>query len=81
MNLSTSAPRHGNNVVDGLNALDKRYFEGEMKLMGKLASNYTTNIGMLTSASKYVSINFSDKCLYILNNKGKIEWTKITIQI
>ena len=40
-----------------------------MELMVKLASNDTTNIGMLPSASKYVSINFADQCLHILNNK------------
>ena len=37
--------------------------------MGKLSSNNTTDIGMLPSASKYVSINFADQCLHILNNK------------
>ena len=37
--------------------------------MGELAINNTTNIGMLPSASRYVSIKFSDKCLHILNNK------------
>ena len=45
-----NAPGHGNNVVDRLNATYKRYFKGKMELMGKSASNYTTNIGMLPSA-------------------------------
>ena len=49
--------------------MDKRYLKGKMELMGKLESNNTTNIGMLTSASKYVSINFADQCLHIINNK------------
>ena len=40
-----------------------------MELIGKLGSNNTTNIGILPSASKYVSIKFSDQCLHILNNK------------
>ena len=40
-----------------------------MELMGKLAGKDTKNIGMLPSASKYVSIKFVDKCLHILNNK------------
>ena len=69
MDRAINTPGHGNNVVDGMNATDKRYLKGKMKLMGKLASNNTTNIGMLPSASKYVSINFSDKCLHIINNK------------
>ena len=34
-----------------------------------ITSNDTTNIGILSSASKYVSINFADQCLHILNNK------------
>ena len=44
--------------------------------MGKLASNNTTNIGMLPSASKYVSMNFADQCLHILNNKEKLNGLK-----
>ena len=40
-----------------------------MELMGKLASNDTTNIGMLPSASKYVSINFAAQCLHMINNE------------
>ena len=40
-----------------------------MELIGKLASNNTTNIYMLPSASKDVSIKFSDQYLHILNNK------------
>ena len=40
-----------------------------MEIIVKLANNDATNIGMLSSASKYVSIKFSDQCLYILNNK------------
>ena len=37
--------------------------------MGKLSSNDTTNIGMLPSASKDLSIKFPDQCLHIINNK------------
>ena len=58
MDRAINAPVHGKNVVDGLNATNKRYLKGKMELMGKLASNNTTNIGMLPSASKYVSIKF-----------------------
>ena len=64
-----NAPGHGENVVDELNATDKTYLKGEMELMVKLVSNYTKNIGMLTSASKDVSIKFSYQCLHIINNK------------
>ena len=49
-------PVHGNNVVDGLNATKKRYFKEQMKIIGRLEVNNTSNIGMLTSASNYVSI-------------------------
>ena len=31
-----NAPGHGGIVDDGLNAIDKRYFKGEMELIGKL---------------------------------------------
>ena len=40
-----------------------------MELIGKLASNDTSKIGMITSASKDVSIKFADQCIHILNNK------------
>ena len=69
MERAINIPGHGNNVVDGPNAMDKRYLRGEMEPMGKLASNYTTNIGMLFSDAKYVAINFADQYLHILNIK------------
>ena len=64
-----NAPGHGNNVVDGLNATEKRYLKGEMELIGKLASKDTTNIGILPSSSKYISIKFAYQCLHIINIK------------
>ena len=64
-----NASSHGKNVVDGINATDKHYLKGEMELIGKLAGNDNTNIGILTSDSKYVSIKFSYECLHILNHK------------
>ena len=69
MDISINAPGHGKNVVDRLNATDKRYLKEKMELMGKLASNDTKNIGVLPSASYYVTIKISDQCLHILNNK------------
>ena len=39
-----------------------------MELIGKLASNYTSDIVMLSSGSKYISIKFSDQCIHIINN-------------
>ena len=40
-----------------------------MELIGKLVSNYTSKIGMLPSASKYVSIKSAGQCIKIINNK------------
>ena len=60
---------HGNNVVDGINATDKNYLKEKMELICKLGSKNTTKIGMLTSASKDVSMKFADKCLQMLNVK------------
>ena len=61
--------RSWNNVVDGINATYKHYLKDKMEIIGKLGSNDTTKIGMLPSASKYVSVKFSYQCLHILNNK------------
>ena len=62
MDRAINAPDHGNNVVDGLNAIYKLYLKGKMELIGKIGRNDTLNIGMLIGASKYVSIIFSDHC-------------------
>ena len=48
---SINSPVRGKNLVDGLNATVKRYLKEQMELIGKLASNDTSNIGILTSAS------------------------------
>ena len=53
-----NVPGHGNNVVDVLNGIDKRYSKGKMELIGKLWSKDITSIGILPSASKYVSVKF-----------------------
>ena len=47
-----------------------------MELIGILESNDTTKIGMLPSASKYVSNKFSDQCLHILNNTERLNGIK-----
>ena len=69
MDRAINAPGHGKNIVDGINSTDKPYLKGKMRLIGKLVSNDTTNIGILPGASKDASIKFSNKCLHILNNK------------
>ena len=76
MDRAINAPGHGKNVVDGFNKTDKHYLKGEMELIGKLVSNDTTKIGMLPSASKYVSFKFADQCLHILNNKEGLNGLK-----
>ena len=45
MDCTINAPGHGNNVVDGLNAMDKRYLKGEIELIGRLESDDTSKIG------------------------------------
>ena len=54
MDRAINALGHGNNVVYGLNATEKSDPKGKLKLIGRLASNYTTNIGMHPSDSKDV---------------------------
>ena len=52
-----------------------------MELIGKLSSNDTSTIGMLPSASKYVSIKISDKCIHILNNEDRLNEIKGSTKI
>ena len=56
-------------------------FEEKKELIGKLVSKYTIKIGMLPSASKDVSIEFSDKCLRILNNKERLNGIKVSTKM
>ena len=56
INLSINASGHRNNVVNRLNATGKRYFKKQTELIGKLASNDTSNIVMI-------------QYIHILNNK------------
>ena len=69
MDRVINAPVHGNNVVDGINTTDKFYLKEQMKPIGKLSSNNTSTTGIIPSASKDVSVIFSDQCIHILNNK------------
>ena len=71
-----NSPVHGKNAVGGINETEKTYLKGEMKLIGKLGSNYTTKIGILPSALKYFSVKFADQCLHIPNNKDKLNGLK-----
>ena len=52
-----------------------------MEPIGKLASNDTSNIGMLTSASKDVSVKFADQCINIINNKEILNGLKGSTKI
>ena len=47
-----------------------------MELLGKLRSNDTSNIGMIPSASKYVSVNFSEQCLHIISKNDTFNGLK-----
>ena len=47
-----------------------------MELIGKLASNNTSNIGMLPSASKDISVKLSYQCINIINNKERLNGLK-----
>ena len=60
-----NAPNHRKNIADGINATDKRYLKEQMEIIGKLAINNTSKIGMIPSASKDISIKISDKCIHI----------------
>ena len=48
-----------------------------MELIGKLASNDTSIIGILSSASKDVSVKFVDQCIHVLNNKVILNGLKV----
>ena len=76
MDHTIDATDHGNNVVDGLNATDKRDQKQQMELIGKLSNNDTSNIVIIPSAQKYVSIKYAYQCIHILNNKDRLNGLK-----
>ena len=69
MDRVINAPVHRNDVVNGLNATDKRYVREKMEIIGKLARNGISKIGMLNSASREFSVKFAYQCIHIINNK------------
>ena len=77
MDREINAHSNEHNVVDGINTTDKCYLKEPMELIGKSASNYTSKIGILLSASKYLSIKISDKCIHMINNKYMLNGPKV----
>ena len=69
MDYASNEPGHGKNVVDRLNETDKRYLKEEIEFIAELSSNDTSKIGIMPSASKYVSLKILDKCINILNGR------------
>ena len=47
-----------------------------MELIGKLVSNDTSRIGMITSGSKDVFVEFSDQYIHIINHKERVNGLK-----
>ena len=71
-----NAPFHGNNIIGGINATGNHYLKEQMKLICTLASNDTSNIAIIYSASKYISVKLSYQCIHILNNKEVLNGLK-----
>ena len=78
MDRAINSPGHGNNILYGLNATEKHYLKEKMEIIGKLASNKTSRIGMLPSASKYDPIKTPEQCLHIINNKDRLNGLKVS---
>ena len=76
MHRAINAPSLGNNVVDGINATNKRQLKEQMELIGELESNKSSKIEIISSASKGVSIRFADQCMHTLNNEERFNGLK-----
>ena len=72
---------HGNNVFGGFNEMGKFYLKEQTELIGKLASDDTPKIEMLSSASKDVHIKFPDQCIHIIYHKEGINGLKGSTKI
>ena len=67
---------HGTNAVDELNAPEKCSLKQQKELIGAWESIDTSNIEILPSASKHISIKLVDQCIHILNNKERLNSLK-----
>ena len=76
MDFSITAPVHGNDDVDGPNATNKHYLKEQMELLGELATNDASKIGMLPSVSKNISINFPEQYFQIIIDNYRLNGLK-----
>ena len=81
MELAINAPGHGNNVLDRINALGKNNLKEQIELLGELASNNTSKIGMIPSSSNYVSNKLRVKCIHIIKNSDRLNGLKGSTKI
>ena len=56
--------------------MEKLYLKEQREIIGKLVSNITSNIKILPSALKYVSIECADQCIQIVINKETLNVIK-----
>ena len=66
MDHAINEPGHGNNVADGLNGTKNYYLKEKMELLGKLSSNDTSNIAILSIEPKRDSIKTPKQYLQII---------------
>ena len=71
-----NSPVNGKNVINGLNDTEKLHLKEQMGPLGKLGSNVTSNIGIIPSVSKDVSVNFSEECSHVLTNNYRLNRLK-----
>ena len=81
MHREINATNQGNIVVYGNNATEKRYLKEETIYICNSVSNNTSNIGMIPSASKVISLQIADQCIHIINNKEGLNVLKGSINM
>ena len=76
MDRAIDAPVHEDNIVDGPNAIEKRYLKEQIELLGKLTSHDASKIGMLPIESKHVSNHLEKQFSHILTNNDRFNGLK-----
>ena len=66
--------------MNGFNTTDKRCLKEQKELLGKIAINSISNIGIIPSASKDASIKFVEQFLHMINNKERLNGLKFIIK-
>jgi hypothetical protein len=70
------APGHGKDIVDGLNATDKRFLKGKMCLIGSLEANNSAHRMVAHSMVEGASKSLAEECARLCSDEARTSGVK-----